>query len=119
MLSCAFSARQEEVVAPQNVAYRLIRDRVPEVGQHPRDSVIAPVRIVLSHAQNQWFNFVASVRSASVSANLGPIERLDNELPVPAENRLRLGGVSHVHQCLEAEPITDFGECLFLRVGQE
>ena len=37
-------------VAPQNVANRLIRDIVAEVGQGADDSIIAPVRIVFGHA---------------------------------------------------------------------
>jgi len=106
-------------VALQHGADRLIRDRVPEVGQRPRDAALAPVRMFLGPAHNQWLDVVAYVRSASVSAHLGLLDLLDHERPVPAETRLRLGGVRHVHPCRAAEPVVDVGACRVLRVGQE
>src|ERR1700680_7479 len=84
------------IVAPQNVAYCLVRDLVPEVGQRPYDSIIAPVRIFLSHTDNQLLDFVAYLGPAKVSPHLRTIELLSNELPEPAEDRIRFGGVGHV-----------------------
>ena len=47
------------VVSFEHVAYRLVRDRVPEVGQCCGDLVIAPTKIFFGHAHNKLLDFGA------------------------------------------------------------
>jgi len=39
-------------MALQDIADRLIADLIPQIGQGPHDAVIAPIRVLLSHADD-------------------------------------------------------------------
>ena len=106
-------------MAPQNIAYSLIRNPVAKIGQGAHDPVIAPAAILPGHADNQLLDVVVYLRSANLSACLGPIELLGHQFPVPTEDRVRLCSIRHVLKRFPTEPVTDLGERLSLGVRKQ
>ena len=70
MLSCACALGRAETVALQNIADRLIGYLIPQVGQRPHNSVIAPVSVLLGHANDQLLKGSVDPRSARTATCL-------------------------------------------------
>ncbi len=51
----------------QDIADRLIADLIPQIGQRPRNPVIAPVTVLLGHANDQLLDLSANPRPARAS----------------------------------------------------
>jgi len=54
-------------VTLQDIADRLIADLIPQIGQRPRNPVIAPVTVLLGHANDQLLDLSANPRPARAS----------------------------------------------------
>src|SRR4029077_14181392 len=87
--------RWRDAMALEDVAHGLVTDRIAQVGQGPRDPIVAPRAMLLGHADNQglqlWVNFGAAWRPPL----LGAVTLLRHKLAMPAENRVRLDDLCH------------------------
>ena len=90
-----------------------------EIGQRPRNPVIAPAGILPGHADNELLDVVVDLRSANLSARLGPIELPGHELPVPAEDRIGFCGIRDVLKRFPTQPVTYLGQRLLLGVREQ
>jgi hypothetical protein len=61
--------RRRYAVTTQNIAYCLIRNLVPQIGERPNDPVMAPGRILLGYANNQLLNISGNRRSTRGSTS--------------------------------------------------
>src|SRR5436309_2858304 len=83
-------------VASKNVADRLITDLIPQIGQRPHNPVIAPVTVLLGHANDQLLKSSADPGSAWTSTRLRAIEFAGDELAVPSQDGVRSGYIRHL-----------------------
>src|SRR5215472_6009836 len=86
--------------ALQDVPYSLIRDGIAEIGQRAYNSVVTPPGILPRHFDDQLLQLRLDCRPAGIAAVFGAIELLGDEFPVPAQDRVRLSGASHLGQSL-------------------
>jgi hypothetical protein len=86
--------RWQQTVAPQDIANRLIGNLVAQIGQRPRDPVIAPVPVLPGHTNDQLLDLSLDARPARASTRLRAIELAGDKLAIPAEDsvRSRYGG---------------------------
>jgi hypothetical protein len=84
----AFWSRRQ-AVALQDIADRLIADLVPQIGQRPHNSVIAPITVLPGHANDQLLNFSLDSRPAGASTRLRAIEFAGDQLAVPDQDGVR------------------------------
>jgi len=77
-------------VGLQDVAHRLIRDLVPQVGQGPDDAVVAPTGVLPGHLQHQLGDLLRGQRSPRLLLPpLAVVPFLCDQFPTPAEDRVR------------------------------
>lgn len=109
--------RRRQAVALQDIANRLIRNLVPEIGQRPRDPVVAPVPVLAGHANDQLLDLPLDPRSARPSMRRA-IELAGHELAIPAQDGVRLSYGGDVGQNLATQAMTDLAEHASLGVRQ-
>src|SRR5262245_11715196 len=80
-----------ETVTLENVAYRLIAERIAEIGQSTHDAVIAPRAVLPCHPHHQGFNLLVHARTTGRCTGLGAITLRSSELAIPSEACVCLG----------------------------
>ena len=90
-------------MTPQNIADRLIGNLVPQIGQCPRNPVIAPVPVLSGHAHDQLLDLSLDPRSARASTGLRAIEFAGDKLAIPAQDSVRSGYGGDFGENLAAE----------------
>src|ERR1019366_4752751 len=86
--------RGRQSVTVQDIADRLIGNLIAQIGQCPRNPVIAPVTVLFGHANDQPFDLLLDPRPARGSTGPRTIELAGNELsvyPVHVITRKSLG----------------------------
>src|SRR5947209_5965210 len=109
---------RRDVVAPQDVAHRFIREVMAQVGQRADDAVVTPARVLASEANHQLFRRGFYPGSARVRAASGTIELAGNQPPIPGQDGVRLGRAGHWLQSLASKSFSDLGQGAPLRIGE-
>jgi len=68
----------------ENVADRLFRDVVTEVGQCARDSIVPPAGVLLGHANNERLDRQIHTRAPRIESMLRAVELASNQTPIQA-----------------------------------
>ena len=110
--------RRRQTMASQDIADRLIGDLETQIGQRPRDPVIAPVPVLAGHANDQLLDLPPDPRSARASTGLRAIELAGDKLAIPAQDSVRSGYGRDVGENLAAQPMTDLAERASLGVRE-
>src|SRR4051794_37497312 len=76
---------------------------VAEISERSRDPVVAPVGVLTRHLDNQALYLRLNPGPPRVGPVLRAIELLPDQLPPPAENRLRFGHLRDLRQTLSPE----------------
>ena len=97
-------------MALQNVAYRLIGNHIPEIGQGAHNPVIAPVPVLARHANDQLLHLALDPRSTRAMTNLRAIEFAGDQLAVPGQDSVRPGNGCDLGENLAAHAMTNFAE---------
>jgi hypothetical protein len=105
-------------VASQNIANRLIGHLVPQIGQRPRNPVIAPVPVLAGHANDQLLDLSIDPRSARASTRLRAIEFAGDKLAIPAQDGVRPGYGGDAGENFAAQAMTDLAERTSLGVRE-
>src|SRR5438552_17474856 len=103
-----------DTMAFQDVAHRLVTDRVPEVGEGADNPVIAPGVILPRHADYQRFELVVDCGTPEGLTLLGTVKLLRHKFAVPGENRVGFDDIGHCLQGLLPQLLTKLGECFAL-----
>ena len=88
----------------QDPLHRVPGDFVTEVGQRTLDPRVAPLRILARHLHHKVSDVSARHQAASPSSRTAVV-LLGDQLPVPAENRVRSDDTGHLHQCAPAKSL--------------
>jgi hypothetical protein len=104
-------------VTPQNIANRLIRNLVPQIGQRPRDPVIAPVPVLAARPNDQPLDLPLDPGPARASTR-GAIELAGDELAIPAQDGVGSGHGRDIGKNLAAQAMTDLAQHASLGVRQ-
>jgi hypothetical protein len=94
----------------QNVSDRLIGDGMPEVGERAGNAIVAPAFVLLSHADDQGFEFNSYAGTSRIGAVLRAVELAGDQTAIPGEDGFRFRHTSHVRQPLPTEPLSDLGK---------
>jgi hypothetical protein len=105
-------------MALQHIADRPIADLIPEVGQCSHDPVIAPIMVLLGHADDQLLDLSTDPRPSGATAGFRAIEFAGNQLAVPGQNRIRPGHSRHLGEGLAAQSMADLSQHSSLGVRQ-
>ncbi len=97
-------------VTLQDIADRLIADLIPQIGQRPRNPVIAPITVLLGHANDQLLDFSLDPRPTGASRGFRAIEFAGDQLAVPGQDSVRPGHIGHLAENLAAQSMTDLTE---------
>jgi hypothetical protein len=97
-------------MALQNIANRLIRNHIPEIGQGAHNPVIAPVPVLARHANDQLLDLALDPRSTRAMTNLRAIEFAGDQLAVPSQGSVRPGDGCYLGENLAAHAMTNFAE---------
>src|SRR5437879_4717535 len=109
---------RRDVVAPQDVAHRFIREVMAQVGPRAHDAVVTPARVLASEANHQLFQRGFYPGSARIGAASGTIELAGNQPPIPRQDGVRLGCAGHLLQSLASKSFSDLGQGTPLRIGE-
>ena len=90
-------------MALQHIADGLIADLVSQIGQRPRNPVIAPVTVLPRHADDQLLNFSLDPSPAGASTSFRAIEFAGHQLAVPGQDGVRPGDIGHLAENLAAQ----------------
>jgi hypothetical protein len=93
-------------------------DIMSQIRQRPGDPVIAPVTVLLGHANDQLLNLCLDSRSARAATGLGAIEFAGDELAVPGQDGVWPGYIGHLGKSLAAQSMTDLAQRGSLSVGE-
>ena len=96
-------------MAPQNVTNRLIGYLVSQIGQRPRNPIIAPAPVLPGHANDQLLDLALDPRPAWASTRRA-IELAGDQLAIPAHHGIRSGYGGDVGEGLADQPMTDLAE---------
>ena len=110
--------RRRQSVTLQDIADRLIADIMSQIRQRPGDPVIAPVTVLLGHANDQLLNLCLDSRPARAATGLGAIEFAGDELAVPGQDGVWPGYIGHLGKSLAAQSMTDLAQRGSLSVGE-
>src|SRR2546422_5790837 len=80
-----------DAMAFEDVADRLVADRIAQVGQGTHDAVIAPRAILPGHPHDEAFNLLVNARTPNRLVWRRGVNRLIDELAGPGEDRIGLG----------------------------
>ena len=89
----------------QNVSDRLIGDLMAEVGESAGDAIVTPAFVLLGHAEDQRFEFMADARTSRVGAMLRAVELAGDQAAVPREDGLRSRNTGHLCETLPPQPL--------------
>src|SRR5262249_46677690 len=103
-------------MALQDIADSLIADLISQIGQRPRNSVIAPVPVLLGHANDQLLNLSLDPRPAGAPARLRAIKLAGDKFAVPSQNGVRPRHIGHLGEALAGQAMTDLNGCSALGV---
>jgi hypothetical protein len=103
-----------KAVAFENVAYRLVTDRIAQVGQGTHDTVVPPRTILAGHPYHQVFELFLDARTANRHLGLGIITLLVSKRAVPSQDGVGLGNGCHLFESLFAQLLAHHGECFAL-----
>ena len=78
-------------MALEDIADRLVTDRIAQVGQRTHDAVIPPRAILAGHPHHQVFDLLVNAGTPNRLVWLGGVTFLIDELAVPGEDRVGLG----------------------------
>ena len=95
--------------------HRVPGDLVTEVRQRTLDPRVAPQRILARHPHHEVSDLSERHRAASTSLRTAVV-LLGDQLPVPAENRVRSDDTGHLHQCAPAKSLAAHRESTALGV---
>src|SRR5262245_64409034 len=62
------------------------RRLIPQIGQRPSDPVIAPITVLLGHANDELLDLAPDPRSAWAATGFRAIELAGDKLAVPAQD---------------------------------
>src|SRR5262249_10291740 len=110
--------RGRNAVPPEHVSDSLVRDVVAEINEGASDPIVAPISVLLGHADDQPFDLRDDSRPARIRAMLRPIELAGDQTTIPAENGLGLGDTRYIGEELAAEPFANFSKRAALGVGE-
>src|SRR5437762_2865660 len=100
----------------KNVAYRLIRNNVTEIGQRSDNPIVTPAGVLSRHLDYQLHNLGLNWGPAGIRALSGAVELLGDELAVPRKDGVRFGDAGDLPQSFAAQPLANFGERGSLRI---
>src|SRR5215472_15543481 len=106
---CAHARRRVDTVPLQDIADRLVRDSVAEIGECPEDTIVTPTRIFPRHFY-QGLQLWIDPRSSGVAPVLGAIELAGNQFPIPSQNCIGLGFAGQLGQGFPPEALADLSE---------
>src|SRR6516164_3120987 len=86
-LLAPFWGRRNSISA-QDVADRLVRNAMSEIGQSTNDAVVAPAGVLSSHADNQSLDLRRDRRTTWIGTAFGAVKLLSNQSPIPSQNRV-------------------------------
>jgi hypothetical protein len=89
---------------------RLIADLITQIGQRPSNPVIAPVTVLLGHANDQALDLLLDPRPAGAPTSLRAIKLAGDKLAVPSQDGVRPGDIGHLAENLAAQSMTDLAE---------
>src|SRR5258708_13581200 len=101
MWSCVCVRRRRQAVALQDIANRLIRNLVPQIGQRPCDPVVAPAPVLAGHANDQFLDLSLDPGPARASTRRA-IELAGDKIAIPAKDGLGSRYVADVSNSLTA-----------------
>ncbi len=110
--------RRRQAVTPQDIADRLIRNLVPQIGQRPSNPVIAPIPVLTGHPKDQLLDLPLDPGPARILPGLRAIEFAGDELAIPAKDRVRPSDGGDVGQNLAAQAMTDLAQRASLGVRE-
>src|SRR5687768_3716136 len=102
----------------QDMAYRLITDRITEVLQGTLNTVIAPRAILSCHADYQVFNLFAYAGTSNRWVWLGSAHLVVGKPAVPGKDSISLGHGGDFFQRLLAQLGAHLSEFFALTVGE-
>src|SRR5438552_1894854 len=104
----------------KDVAYRLIRNNVTEVGQSSDNPIVTPARVLSRHLDHQFHNLALNWRPTRIRALSRTVELMGHQPPVPRKYRVRFGHTGDLFQSFTAQSLANFGErgSLLIRQAQ-
>jgi len=90
----------------ENVAHRLIREPVTQVGHGTHDPVIAPPGISRPNTR-----FLHSPSDDLLAGKISIRQICWRRVSVPAENRIRVRRCCEMSQSLASQPVSNLGQC--------
>src|SRR5882672_2202722 len=82
------------------------------------NTVIAPAAVFLGHTHHQALEFCINRGTTWCLALMSSIALLGDQFPVPGQNRVGGNNTGNLRKRLLAQPLTNLGERLALRVSQ-
>ena len=109
--------RRRNPVLEQNPLHRVSGDLVAEVGQGTSDTGVPPPRIVDGHSHDQLGHRLGCQWPPAAAAGAAVV-LLGDQLPIPAQDRVRRDDAGHLGQDPSAEFLAAHGETTPLSVSQ-
>jgi hypothetical protein len=108
----------EDAMALEDIAHRLVADRVSQMVQGALNAVIAPRAVLSCHADHQGFNRFVDAGTSNGLVWLGGVHLLVGERAVPGKDSIRPGHGGDCFQRLLAQLGAKLSEFLALAVSQ-
>src|SRR5256886_16701011 len=89
-----------DAMAFQDVAHRLVTDRIAQVGQGADNTVIAPGAVFVCQAHHQSLGLRGNVGTSWSLTQCRAVKLLGHQCAMPAENRVRFDDSGDVRQGL-------------------
>jgi hypothetical protein len=106
------------IVAFEDIADRLVTDRVTQVFQGTLNTIVAPRAVLVGHTDYQIFDFLVHTGTAYRLWWLRGLNLVIRELTVPGEHGIRLGHGGDFGQRFLAQLGAQLSEFLTLAVGE-
>src|SRR5712691_1065233 len=101
---------RRNAMALEDVAHRLVTDRIAQVHQGSDNAVIAPRTVLLGHTDHQGFEVLIDLRSTWSLTLFGAIKLLRHKFAMPGENGIGFDDVGHFLEGLLAQLLADLGQ---------
>lgn len=102
----------------EDVAYRLVADRVPKLLQGSDEAIVAPRAVLSRHLHHQLCQLRVDPRPSKELAVLGAVKPPGHQLAVPSQDRVWLDDAGHFCEGLLAELFADRSQRLAFGVRQ-